>query len=344
MSDKIEIIEAGTQIGVKSGNQTNFYARVNVETFSNNDGLVGLKDLITDQNIVLSHPSNYLYPKESSVKDLIVAIKTIIETIPVYELTKDELEAIQGANNPSSSNVFATVADSITPTEKAKLSGIETGATANSTDAVLLDRTNHTGTQIAATISDFASATLAVLMVGYTVGANVAIAATDSVFEAFRKAQAQIDAKEDLANKGIANGYGSLDANIKQPISERPFPFFTSIETARIRTPSTLTATASDYAPTDWLIADLFRQDVDINNRIISGLQAPPAGENRIVGLNNINASGLDIRFAHESGGSLAVNRLLMRDGAQKSLKPNETAWFWYDHTSLRWRPFNRIG
>lgn len=39
--------------------------------------------------------------------------------------------------------------------EKTKLSGIATGATANSNDATLLARANHTGTQAASTISDF---------------------------------------------------------------------------------------------------------------------------------------------------------------------------------------------
>ncbi len=49
-----------------------------------------------------------------------------------------------------------------TATEKTKLAGVATGATANSSDATLLARANHTGTQLAATISDFASAVLAV--------------------------------------------------------------------------------------------------------------------------------------------------------------------------------------
>lgn len=44
------------------------------------------------------------------------------------------------------------------PAEKTKLAGIATGATANSSDATLLDRANHTGTQTASTISDFAEA------------------------------------------------------------------------------------------------------------------------------------------------------------------------------------------
>jgi hypothetical protein len=45
---------------------------------------------------------------------------------------------------------------SFTTAMDAKLAGIAAGATANQTDAYLLSRANHTGTQLAATISDFA--------------------------------------------------------------------------------------------------------------------------------------------------------------------------------------------
>lgn len=44
-----------------------------------------------------------------------------------------------------------------TTTEKTKLSGIASGATANSSDATLLDRANHTGTQAASTITGLAT-------------------------------------------------------------------------------------------------------------------------------------------------------------------------------------------
>lgn len=53
--------------------------------------------------------------------------------------------------NGTTNHVFTAVMDT-------KLSGIATGATANSADATLLNRANHTGTQLAATISDFATA------------------------------------------------------------------------------------------------------------------------------------------------------------------------------------------
>lgn len=47
-----------------------------------------------------------------------------------------------------------------TTAEKSKLAGVATGATANSSDATLLDRANHTGTQTASTISDFNTSVL----------------------------------------------------------------------------------------------------------------------------------------------------------------------------------------
>lgn len=46
----------------------------------------------------------------------------------------------------------------LTAAERTKLAGIATAATANSADATLLARANHTGTQLAATISDFSTA------------------------------------------------------------------------------------------------------------------------------------------------------------------------------------------
>ena len=46
----------------------------------------------------------------------------------------------------------------MSPSDKTKLDGISSGATANDTDANLKNRANHTGTQAASTISDFDSA------------------------------------------------------------------------------------------------------------------------------------------------------------------------------------------
>ena len=54
-------------------------------------------------------------------------------------------------------HVDGTTYKKYSSTEKTKLSGIASGATANDTDANLKNRDNHTGTQTASTISDFDS-------------------------------------------------------------------------------------------------------------------------------------------------------------------------------------------
>ena len=58
----------------------------------------------------------------------------------------------------SHSNATTSAAGFISATDKTKLDGIANGATANDTDANLKNRANHTGTQAAASISDFAEA------------------------------------------------------------------------------------------------------------------------------------------------------------------------------------------
>jgi len=122
------------------------------------------------------------------------------------------------------------------------------------------------------------------------------------------------------------------------------FPGVANSLIQNIITPPTLTATADDYNPTGFDTCDIIRQDIDTNNRQITGLVAPPAGVNRVVGINNIGPAGDDIRFMHNDAGSVAANRFLLRDNGNRSIRPNETAWFWYDHVDSRWKPFNRIG
>lgn len=88
-----------------------------------------------------------------------------------------------------------------TSAEKTKLGGVATGATANSPNATLLARANHTGTQLAATISDFVATVRGTILTGLAAGTNVAIAATDSVLVAFAKLQTQLDDKLGLTAK-----------------------------------------------------------------------------------------------------------------------------------------------
>lgn len=77
--------------------------------------------------------------------------------------------------------------------EKAKLGAIAAGATANAADAQLRDRSTHTGTQTASTISDLAAAVRGVIMTGVTFATATAGLATDSLLVFIGKLQAQIN-------------------------------------------------------------------------------------------------------------------------------------------------------
>jgi len=59
--------------------------------------------------------------------------------------------------------------------------------------AYYLSRANHTGTQLASTISDFSTATLAVALTGLSIVAGSPITASDTILSAFGKLQGQVN-------------------------------------------------------------------------------------------------------------------------------------------------------
>jgi hypothetical protein len=109
-----------------------------------------------------------------------------------------------------------------TQTEKTKLSGIEEGAEVNEVNAADIanfetttqlnardtanrDRTNHTGTQLASTISDFFTQVRATVLTGLSTASSAVVTATDTVLVAFGKLQAQLANKLNTgANSGLA--------------------------------------------------------------------------------------------------------------------------------------------
>lgn len=60
-------------------------------------------------------------------------------------------------------------------------------------DSANRDRANHTGTQLASTISDFANAVRSTVLTGLSLATEAAISATDSILTALGKIQAQIN-------------------------------------------------------------------------------------------------------------------------------------------------------
>lgn len=97
-------------------------------------------------------------------------------------------------NKQPMATVLTNTTASFTTAQETKLSGIATGATANSTDAQLRDRSTHTGTQLAATISDFVSTVRGTVLTGLSLVTGGVITATDSVLIALGKLQNQITA------------------------------------------------------------------------------------------------------------------------------------------------------
>ena len=90
------------------------------------------------------------------------------------------------------SSILTNTTASFTAGLETKLNGIASGATANSTDAQLRDRSTHTGTQLSSTISDFADTVRGTLLTGLSLLTGGVIAATDSILVALGKLQNQI--------------------------------------------------------------------------------------------------------------------------------------------------------
>ena len=90
----------------------------------------------------------------------------------------------------------------ITTAERTKLSGIATGATANSTDSTLLNRSNHTGDQLASSISDFDTS----VATNSAVSANTAkVGITTSQANAIVANTAKVGITTDQANAIVVN-------------------------------------------------------------------------------------------------------------------------------------------
>jgi len=117
-----------------------------------------------------------------------------------------------------------------------------------------------------------------------------------------------------------------------------------TLDGGNIITPPEMTNDVHDYNPTGFSTCNMIRQSIDSNGKKITGFPAPAAGVHRIIAVNNISSSGRDIRFEHQDSNSSSANRLYLRDNGARTIRPNETAMFWYDHTSSGWRSYNRIG
>jgi len=110
-----------------------------------NDGSDGVHPFITASSI-------------PAVNDATASLKGILKLTNDLGGTADLPTVPALANKVDKVTGKGLSTNDYTTAEQTKLSGIQAGATANDTDANLKNRANHTGTQLAATISDFATA------------------------------------------------------------------------------------------------------------------------------------------------------------------------------------------
>lgn len=99
-------------------------------------------------------------------------------------------------------------------------------------------------------------------------------------------------------------------------------------------TPSQITATQNDYAPTGWGSATVVRLSGDSSFRKITGFSAETDGEEKIL----INVGSNCLYIAPQHTGSVAANRVDHYE--EIILVPGGSVRIWYDGTALRWKAF----
>jgi len=205
-------------------------------------------------------------------------------------------------------------------TAKAKLDGIATGATANATDAQLRDRATHTGTQTAATISDFATAVVAAA----PPTTNASLLTSGTLADARLTANVVLTGDSRLSNARTPTSHASTHqtggADAINPV---------------IVTPSSLSASQNDYAPG---VCDIIW--LSSSNAIdLTGLVAGTVdGAMRLV-INTNASGGAAITLRHESASSAAANRFRNTTGGDFVLPADGgSAVLTYSSAISRWR------
>ncbi len=94
---------------------------------------------------------------------------------PISTSTQSALDAKQPL-----ATVLTNTTAAFTTAQETKLSGIQTGATANDTDANLKNRANHTGTQTASTISDLTETVQDIVAAQLVEGSNITLTYNDA--------------------------------------------------------------------------------------------------------------------------------------------------------------------
>ena len=145
--------------------------------------------------------------------------------------------------NVTISGATALLAGLMVSADKTKLDGIAAGATANSADATLLARANHTGTQPSSTISDFNTAVNALIAAVVdsapaaldTLNELAAALGDDANFAATINTalgnRLRFDAAQTLSGPQQAQGQDNLNVYSRDEIGDPTTNFVTTFET-----------------------------------------------------------------------------------------------------------------
>ena len=203
---------------------------------------------------------------------------------------------------------------------KTKLDGIATGATANATDAQLRDRSTHTGTQTAATISDFAAAVVAAA----PPTTDASLLTSGTLADARLTANVVLTGDSRLSNARTPTSHASShqtgQADAINPV---------------IVTPSSLSASQNDYAPG---VCDIIRLSSSTAIDLTGLVAGTVDGAMRLV-INTNASGGAAITLKYESASSTAANRFRNTTGGDFVLPADGgSAVLTYSSAISRWR------
>lgn len=103
---------------------------------------------------IASYVAPALLPTVTDVQNALTALESVVSPTAIASALAGKVDVVSGKQ---------LTTEDYTTVEKTKLAGIASGATANMTNAALLSRANHTGTQAVDTITDLPAVLLDIL-------------------------------------------------------------------------------------------------------------------------------------------------------------------------------------